>query len=76
MTSDTEASPLTIDEMDCMIQAIYYRIKQAAQEHIVPLSQDVHFADSYAALLETRMSIPETEFEQRLRQLLAIWKNQ
>lgn len=76
VTSDTEASPLTIDEMDCMIQAIYYRIKQAAQEHIVPLSQDVHFADSYAALLETRMSIPETEFEQRLRQLLAIWKNQ
>lgn len=74
--SDTEESPLTMDEMNCMIHAIHYRIKQATQEHTEPLSQDAHFAESYAELLETRMSMSATEFEQRLRQLLAIWKNQ
>ncbi len=74
--SDTEELPLTMDEMDCMIHAIHYRIKQAAQEHTEPLPKDAHFAESYAALLETRMSMSATEFVQRLRHLLAIWKNQ
>lgn len=71
----TDEATLTMDAMDCMINMIHYRIKQAAQEHTEPCPKDAHFAESYSALLETRMSIPAAEFERQLNQLLDVWKN-
>lgn len=68
-------SPLTMDEMDCILHATQYRIKQAEQAHTEPLSKDIHLAESYAALLAARASISAAEFEQRLRLLCELWKN-
>ena len=70
-----DALPLTADEMECMIHAIQFRVKQAAQEHTEPCPRDAHFAESYSVLLETSMSIPAAEFERQLHQLIDVWKN-
>lgn len=74
-TNNTDETPLTMDEMDCIINTIHSRIKQAAQDHTEPLSRDADFAASYSALLEMRMFIPATEFERQLRLLFDVWKN-
>lgn len=75
VTNDTDHTPLTMDEMDCILHATQYRIKQAEQAHTEPLSKDIHLAESYAALLAARASISAAEFEQRVRLLCELWKN-
>lgn len=70
-----DSAPLTMDEMDCILRAVKYRIKQADTGHTAPQTKDVVLTESYAALLAIRSSLSAAEFEQRLRGLCEHWKN-